>query len=238
MTQSRDRSRTLDPRTAAHVALGVVIAGQPVGTVLQRVAQVSKDTIPGVDEASVTLMKGGRARSVAFTGPLAVQLDERQYDDVFGPCLDAAVSGGTIVIPDTATESTYREFARAAVRQGVTHTLSMGLPIGTSSVGGLNLYGLRPGPYDEAAVELAGVLAGYAAIAVANAAALADAVEEIEGLRAAMLSRAVIEQAKGILMRDRRCTADEAFRMLVSTSNRSNRKLRDVAAEVVDGAQR
>jgi GAF domain-containing protein len=201
------------------------------------VAQLAKDTIPGVDEASVTLMKNAKPRTVAFTGPLAIHLDERQYEDGFGPCLDAAVSGSTIKIPDMAAETTYKDFAQVAVRQGVTHSLSVGLPIGTSTIGGLNLYGLRGDPYDDDSIELAGTFAGYAAIAMTNAAALADAVEETAGLRTAMQTRAVIEQAKGILMRDQHCTADEAFQMLTQASNHSNRKLRDIARSVVESTQ-
>jgi GAF domain-containing protein len=213
------------------------MAHEPVGRVLERVAGLAKETIPGVDEASVTLMKNGKPRTVAFTGPLAVHLDERQYEQGFGPCLDAAVAGSLIVIPDTTTETTYKDFAEVAARQGVTHTLSMGLPIATSTIGGLNLYGTRGDPYDDSSIELTVAFAGYAAIALANAAALADALDEVAGMRTAMQTRAVIEQAKGILMRDNRCTADEAFRMLVQASNVSNRKLRDIALSLVEGTQ-
>jgi GAF domain-containing protein len=222
---------------AAHLALGVGMAHEPVGTVLQRVAGLAKETIPGVDEASVTLMKNGKPRTIAFTGPLAVHLDERQYEQGFGPCLDAAVAGSLVIIPDTTTETTYKDFAEVAARQGVTHTLSMGLPFATSTIGGLNLYGTSGEPYDDSSIELTGAFAGYAAIALANAAALADALDEVAGMRTAMQTRAVIEQAKGILMRDNRCTADEAFRMLVQASNLSNRKLRDIALSLVEGTQ-
>ena len=52
-------------------------------------------------------------------------------------------------------------------------------------------------------------------------------------MQAAMHSRAVIEQAKGMIMAQRRCTADEAFAVLSKTSQEINRKLRDVAAALV-----
>jgi GAF domain-containing protein len=68
-------------------------------------------------------------------------------------------------------------FAEVAARRGVKHSMSVGLPIGTSTVAGLNRYGLRGDPFDDAAIDLARTFAGHAAIAVANAAALADAVE-------------------------------------------------------------
>ncbi len=50
----------------------------------------------------------------------------------------------------------------------------------------------------------------------------------------AMDSRAVIEQAKGILMGERRCSADDAFAILTKISQDANRKLRDVATALVD----
>jgi GAF domain-containing protein len=237
VSELKSGSSKVDARTAVHLALGTAVAGEPVGRVLERVAVLAKETISGVDEASVTLLKKGKPRTVAFTGPLAVHLDERQYEKGFGPCLDAALTGSLIIIPNTKAETTYADFAQVAARQGVTHTLSIGLPIGTSTIGGLNLYATHGDPYDDVAAELAGAFAGYAAIAVANAAALADAVEEVAGLRTAMQTRAVIEQAKGILMRDQRCTPDEAFRMLTHASNLSNRKLRDIATSIVEGAQ-
>jgi AmiR/NasT family two-component response regulator len=56
-----------------------------------------------------------------------------------------------------------------------------------------------------------------------------------ENLDLAMQSRAAIEQAKGILMSERRCDAGEAFDILAAASQRSNRKLRDIAQAIVDG---
>ena len=57
-----------------------------------------------------------------------------------------------------------------------------------------------------------------------------------EQLQTAMRSRAVIEQAKGVLMGQRRCTSQEAFDVLVQRSQHTNRKLRDVAQAVVEQA--
>lgn len=56
-------------------------------------------------------------------------------------------------------------------------------------------------------------------------------------MRQAMENRAVIEQAKGMLIAAHRCTPDAAFRMLSESSQRSNRKLREVARAMVEGAQ-
>lgn len=58
-----------------------------------------------------------------------------------------------------------------------------------------------------------------------------------EQLQAAMDSRAVIEQAKGVLMGQQHCTPDKAFDRLVALSQQSNRKLRDVARALVDSVR-
>ena len=62
--------------------------------------------------------------------------------------------------------------------------------------------------------------------------------EEIEQLKTALLSRATIEQAKGILMSTNHCSPDEAFEILVKASQRENAKLRNIARRIVDNATR
>ena len=66
---------------------------------------------------------------------------------------------------------------------------------------------------------------------------LDDCLAEVHDLRAAMERRAVIEQAKGMLIAEHGCTADQAFQMLADASQRYNRKLRDIAEAMVHGAQ-
>jgi len=83
---------------------------------------------------------------------------------------------------------------------------------------------------------LAQTFAGYAAVALANAHLYDVTATLAQHLQAAMENRAVIEQAKGIVMAERHCTADEAFAILSKLSQDSNRKVRDVAAALVANA--
>jgi GAF domain-containing protein len=175
-----------------------------------------------------------RAKTVAFTGDLAVDLDERQYASGVGPCLDAAVTGQTILV-DTRTDTRYAEFSAAARRRGVTHSMSVGLPIPQRTIGALNIYGTA-GPFTEGELESAQAFAGHAAVAVANAALFASTADLAKNLQIAMASRAVIEQAKGILMAQRRCSADEAFDLLRAASQRRNVKLRVLCQSIVESA--
>ena len=211
----------------------ILLGGDSLGVVLGRIAELCRDSIPTVDEVSVTFVKNDKAQTVAFTGQLAASLDERQYQQGFGPCLDAAVSGQTVVV-DTAADTTYAEFSRAARRAGVTHGVSVGLPIPHQVIGALNIYSSAIQSPDREVLVHAQALVDYVAVAVANAALYDQTAQQVDHLGRAMASRAVIEQAKGILMARRRVSAEEAFTMLVRASQHGNLKLRDVAQNIVD----
>jgi ANTAR domain-containing protein/GAF domain-containing protein len=215
----------------------IVLDRKPLGAVLRRVAELAVKTIPNIDDASVTLIERGRPRTVAFSGQLAVTLDERQYEDGFGPCLDAARHGQTILVDTHSDDGNYPGFAQQARRQGIRHVLSIGMPALQKTSGGMNLYSSgAAGPFDDATVATASALAGHAAVTLFNAAMYAGAQDEVMQMKQAMASRAQIEQAKGVIMRDHRCTPEEAFSIMVDLSSRSNRKLRDVAQTIVTEA--
>nr|WP_246315403.1 ANTAR domain-containing protein [Kineococcus aurantiacus] len=228
----------LDPADAFTELSRLVVGQTPLSEVLGRVAELTQRCVPGADEVSVTLLEGEKGHSAAFTGSLAAALDERQYERGFGPCVDAAQGGVLIRVDDTATDEVYPDFARAAARQGVRNSLSLGLPMPQPVLGGINVYRFEDGPLDDEAVQLLQVFAGYAAVALANHALYASAVALSENLQLAMRSRATIEQAKGVLVASLHCTPEEAFAHLAKQSQNTNRKLRDLAAEIVERAAR
>jgi GAF domain-containing protein len=232
-----DTGVALDPQSAFAELGRIALDQTPLSQVLKRVADLAKATIPGADEVSVTLIEQDRARSVAFTGDLAVALDERQYDRGFGPCMDAALGAGTVLITDMATDERYREFGAVAARAGIRSSLSVGMPAPERTVGGVNTYSRRVDAFDEAAVATATAFADFAAVAVLNAALVDSKTALAAQLQEAMASRAVIEQAKGLLIGRLGCTPDEAFTHLSRQSQNTNRKLRDVAAQIVADAQ-
>jgi GAF domain-containing protein len=222
------------PGDHAFAELGKMVLGnQSVDETLRHVAELVRQTLPMIDEVSVTLMNDETAETVVFTGPLAVHLDERQYKSGFGPCLDAALSGETIIVDMSADHSPYPDFASACRRSGITHTASVGLPIPQQVVGALNLYSSAPDPPDEKSMAWVQGFAVYAGVALTNAALYASTAELADQMRAAMKTRAVIEQAKGILMACKRYSADNAFRDLAHASQKANRKLNQVAADLV-----
>jgi transcriptional regulator with GAF, ATPase, and Fis domain len=167
---------------------------------------------------SVTLVDGGQPKTVVFTGQLAVHRDERQYETANGPCLDAAVSGQTIVIDTSEDDTGYPEFASAARRQGVTHVLSIGLPVPQRVVGALNLYASTTEAIRPDTVAQAQAFASYAGVTVANAALYTSTAELAEQMRTAMQTRSVIEQAKGILMERHGYSGYTVFKALSTLS--------------------
>ncbi|MGI4894818.1 MAG: GAF and ANTAR domain-containing protein, partial [Janthinobacterium lividum] len=123
-----------------------------------------------------------------------------------------------------------------AARQGVRSIVSVGMPMPQRILGGINVYRFDEPLLDQDSVQLLEVFAGYAAIALANHSLYASSTALNAHLQTAMQSRAVIEQAKGVLMARLHCSADEAFRQLATQSQHANRKLRDLAVEIVEGA--
>jgi GAF domain-containing protein len=217
----------------------LVLGAEPLGSVLQQITRIAADAIPGADEVSLTLLERGRPRTVAFSGDLAAVLDERQYEKGFGPCLHAAATGDLVMIEDTARSSAYAGYADVARRAGIKHLLAVGLPVGvTATNGALNVYSRgEQGPLGTESMDAAVEFSVYASVAATNAALYSGALAEISQMREAIASRASIEQAKGVLMAVHRCSPEEAFDRLRATSMHENRKLRDVAQQVVEDAQ-
>jgi GAF domain-containing protein len=219
----------------AFVELSKIVLGEePLAEILERVVHVASRVLPTVSEASITLIAGDDPSTVAFTGQRAIALDERQYEMQRGPCLDAASSAQMIMIPDMSEETRWAMFADTAKKVGILSSLSVPLPVQRHVTGALNFYSSDLNGFDERSVELAQTFAGQAAVAVANAHLYETTAALAEQMKQAMVTRAIIEQAKGIVMREQGCTADDAFDTLVRLSQQSHMKLRDVAQRLVD----
>lgn len=222
---------------AALAELGrIVLRETTTQDVLQRVAELAKASLPGVLETSVTLLGDARGSTVAVTGALAQVLDERQYAHGYGPCVDAARGGEAMEIEDARTETRWPAYVVAALDQGALSSLSVPLPVQKEMTAALNCYAEQPHAFDAESRRQAAAFAGIAGVVVSNMHSYDSVKVLAEQMQTAMVSRAVVDQAKGILMGERRCTAKEAFDLLVALSQSSHRKLRDVAQALVDEA--
>jgi GAF domain-containing protein len=226
-----------DAREAFEELARLSLRDESLDSVLQRVAELARGAIPAASAVSVTVVSEESATTAAYSGRAAADLDETQYDAGRGPCLEAATGGEAVEVPDFAEETRWPELAAAARERDLRSSLSTPIPVQVQLRGAVNVYAALPHAFDDEARELSRTFASYAAVAIANMHLYESTRALAENLQKAMEYRAVIEQAKGILMSQRRVTAAEAFELLSAASQRSNRKLRDIAAAIVEGIE-
>jgi GAF domain-containing protein len=207
--------------------------------VLTEITGIAARGVPGADATSITLVKDDRGWTAAYSDDLALAADELQYAEDSGPCLEAARGGVVLRIDDVRTEQRWPVYTARVQETDVRSSLSVPLPYQGASIGALNCYSSTPAAFAAAdSLEAGRQVAEAIAVAVVNAEAHAQATDQARNMQVAMESRAVIEQAKGVLMAQRGVDADAAFDMLREASQRSNRKLREVAGGVVGSTRR
>ena len=214
-----------------------VISETSMGDTLLRVSEATMEALPAAHMAGISMLgEDGKPTTGVFTDQETPEIDAAQYESGSGPCLDSWRTGTVIRLDDMERAAeTYPDFARTAQEHGVHSSLSLPLVAGDDSVGALNLYSRETNGFSEDDESTGRVLASAAAIVLVNASAYWKAAQLTEQLAQAMRSRAVIEQAKGILMaRSPHLTADDAFDVLRKASQRENVKLRDIAQRIVD----
>lgn len=214
----------------------ISLAEHSVDSAMARVAQLVQQTLPGAAQVSVTVREEDAVRTAAATGRLAVDLDERQYAAGAGPCLEALASGRPVRVPSVQQEQRWPRYSAYARDAGCGSSVSVPVPGGSEVAAALNVYSQAERALDDADLEVASAFAACAGVALSGLRLYEAQARVARQLQTAMESRAVIEQAKGVLMSQRHCTADEAFEALVDRSQASNTKLRDVARAVVEQA--
>ncbi len=203
-----------------------------LGDTLLRVSEMACDVTPA-KYAGITMLVEGRPRTGVFTSAEAPEIDEAQYQSGDGPCLDAFRHTRVNRIDSTLEDSRWPAFCQLAVAHGIYSTLSVPLSVRGESLGALNLYADVLGAFDETHEESVPMFADQAAIALANAQVYWDARQLGENLTQALKSRETIDHAVGILMAAGGISPQDGFELLVRASQRENRKLRDVAEDIV-----
>lgn len=217
---------------------GIVAGVAPLSGLLERVAGFAVDAIPGAQGVGVTLFQAGRADVMVASTDFVRAVDEVQYSLMEGPCVSAAAQRRTVRTALLARDPQWPRFGPRVARLGVQSALSLPLVVGDRVVGALNVYSRERDAFDDHAQQLAEQFAGPAAVAVANAHVLDQARIVAEQLQTRLKSRAVVDQAVGIVMSRRGTAAAEAFASLQSMGRRDNVKLNAAALTIVDEAVR
>jgi GAF domain-containing protein len=210
------------------------IGDTTMGDTLQRVVELATVAVPPAAYTGISMLMDDKVTTSFFSDPEVPEIDQAQYEAGTGPCLDSFRDGEVYGIPSTERDGRWPDFSRVAFEHGIRSTLSLPLMVGDGAVGALNFYSTAEDGFSDEDQQNGQTFALQAAVVLANAQAYWDARTMSEHLNEAMRSRATIEQAKGILMAQSNVGPDAAFAMLRGASQRENRKLRDMAQELVD----
>ena len=215
---------------------GVLESMEQVSEYLERVVHAVRRHVSGCDEVGVTVLSAGRPHTAAYTTVQTLEIDAVQYALGDGPCLDAARNRRENQVDDLLVgDGRWPAFARECREDGMRSLMALPLLSGGECVGAINLYGWAPNAFVAFDASLVRVAASRCADAVVAVSAL-DGVQRLAGqLEQAMASRAVIEQAKGVIMAMRGLPEYEAFEVLRKTSQDRNIKVRELAQQIVTG---
>lgn len=200
---------------------------------LETVVAIAQQTIPACDSAGIILIIEGEPTTAAVTDRLAVEIDLVQYETGQGPCLGAIADSEVIRIDVIEKDSRFTRFAPGALDLEVNSFLSLPLTANGRVVGAFNLYSRRPGAFDEEAERVAQPLADYAADAISTSPLYVYSLDMVEGLVETMESRALIEQATGVIMVTDRCTSGEALAWLRDLALARGASMRSTAERVI-----
>ena len=213
----------------------LLVETPPMDDFLHEAVRLAADMIVPAAAGSLTITRDHHPVTVATSDPLAAKVDEIQYGADEGPCLEALRTGRIIQVDDLPAETRWDGYRTHAIAQGVISSLSLPLTVGPRTLGALNLYATIRTAFAGPPRRYAKAFAAQCAAALAVTLRQADQADLQAQLTEAMASRSIIDQSLGILMGQQRCSADEAFELLRGASQHRNRKLRDVAADIVAG---
>jgi GAF domain-containing protein len=212
---------------------GLVLSRETVDTALELVTSLAATATAGTLGAAVTLVDEHGKRSKAASNAAVAEADTLQYELDEGPCLTAWRTGEVVRIDDTTTDGRWPRWNEAAGRLGVRSVLSAPLLAGEESIGAMKVYCERPmnyGPHDEHVMRL---LAGQAAILLANSQSLQAARLLSRQLTEALASRDAVARATGVLLAQGAASEQDAFAVLTAAARQAHRPVPDVARALV-----
>lgn len=212
---------------------GLLLNTESMDGFLTALAELAMDVAPVATGCGITLERQGRPMTVSSAGRSAPKLDEAQYANGDGPCLQALRTGQEISVPKMLEDGRWGDYPAYAAACGTHSSLSLPIAAHTDTAGALNLYAARPEAFADADMRALRSIASQATGAIALAQRTADVQEFADDLQTALRSRSVIDQAIGVIMAQQRCGPREAFDLLRAASQHRNVRLREVCAQLV-----
>ena len=201
---------------------------------MEAVVGIVKRTVPSCDAAGIVLIVDGEPTSVAVSDRLTIELDLVQYETGQGPCLSALYDGKVIRIDILEKDSRFTRFAPGSLDQGLQSVLSTPLDANGRTVGALNMYSTKANAFDDGTSDAVRPMVEYAGQAIGCSPLYAYSLDMVDGLVEDLESRAIIEQAAGVLMVRQEETSGDALGHLRDLAMQSGESMRTVAEWVLD----
>ncbi|MEU1849193.1 GAF and ANTAR domain-containing protein [Streptomyces sp. NPDC019990] len=209
-----------------------MVRSSGLDTLLRDLTDRAVQEVPGAAACSITVRRAGRLLTLAGSDGLPSGLDQRQYENGSGPCVDAAETGDEQYAPDLAAESRWLSYTRYALSTGVRCVLAVPLAVEGATGAAINFYAVRAGALDTSRSE-ARTFAARVGDTIDVGLRIERHRQSAADVRLALLSRSVIDQAAGILMARDRIDARTALDRLRRASQKRNIKLRDLCGQLV-----
>ncbi|WP_006246894.1 GAF and ANTAR domain-containing protein [Mycolicibacterium tusciae] len=243
LTAAQREADDVDLHAGLSGVAGLVAGARGVIDLLADVAQFAARAIPGVDGAGVTVIDmSGDTPSVttwSVTAQFVEDIDKLQYIDLKeGPCITCMQTRRPTVSGSLGSDGRWPRLGGGVARMGVHSALALPMLVGDQLIGAINTYARSRDAFGEHAVELGSQFAGPAAVSVYNGQLLNHAQQRTKQLQSALGTRAVIDQAIGIIRARSGVGEQAAFDRLVRMSQAENTKLHIVAERLVDEAVR
>jgi len=211
-----------------------VLTAYDVDTVLKDLMVRLRDIL-GLDGSGVALARDDRLEfTTAFPDRLA-ELEMAQIDHQSGPCMDAFRTGSVVAIQDLATQrGRWPDYCAVAERLGLGSVAGIPMRLSGTAVGAVNLYSAGKRTWPQEDIDAAVVMADMATNYLVNASKLRQQEQLNEQLQRALDSKAVIEQAKGIVANEHSTTVDQALKRIRTHARNHHVTVRSVAEAVVE----
>lgn len=211
----------------------LLLSTDALDKVVWQAAMLAVHAIDEVDACGVTVLREGKPVSIMPGAAPYSELEQYQYEHADGPLMQSMRCGEVVVVPSMEIEQQWHGYPALAAQRGVAASLCLPLVVGERVLGAITLYSGHSHDFSPGR-RLAELVSDLASTALSCMNTHGEQTKLNEQLQEALSSRAVIEQAKGLLMARRGCSADEAFNVLRRSSQHRNIKLREIAGAVVD----
>lgn len=203
---------------------------------LHRLAERCAELLDCAEAGLLLADAAGLLQVMASSSERSEALELLQFQRDEGPCVDCYRQGEPIFSEDLAADDErWPQFAPAAVGQGFRSVQALPMRVRGETIGAMNLFRAQSGRIAEPDQALGQGMADIAAIALLQERTVRESRGVIAGLQGALNSRVIIEQAKGILAERRQIDVDAAFVALRTHARAHNRRLGDVAADLIAG---